>query len=121
VGMALHHKLCHTLGGSFDLPHAPTHAIVLPHAVAYNEAAVPDQLAPLAQLLDAAKAGRGLHGLAQNLGAPLALKDLGLAEADLDRAVEIALQNQYWNPRPIEASNLRDLLGAAWAGTPPAA
>ncbi|MEM8823360.1 MAG: maleylacetate reductase, partial [Pseudomonadota bacterium] len=47
VGMALHHKLCHTLGGSFDLPHAPTHAIVLPHAVAYNEAAVPDQLAPL--------------------------------------------------------------------------
>jgi alcohol dehydrogenase class IV len=41
VGMALHHKLCHTLGGSFDLPHAETHAVVLPHAVAYNSAAAP--------------------------------------------------------------------------------
>ncbi len=41
VGMALHHKLCHTLGGSFNLPHAETHTIVLPHALAYNAAAAP--------------------------------------------------------------------------------
>src|SRR5262249_22566332 len=49
--MALHHKLCHILGGAFDLPHADTHAIVLPHAVAYNAVAVPDLLRPLAELL----------------------------------------------------------------------
>ncbi len=36
VGMALHHKLCHTLGGSFNLPHAETHTVMLPHATAYT-------------------------------------------------------------------------------------
>lgn len=58
VGMALHHKLCHTLGGSFDLPHAETHAIVLPHAIAYNDRAVPDQLAPLSELFGGPRPAR---------------------------------------------------------------
>ena len=39
AGMALHHKLCHTLGGTYNLPHAETHTVVLPHAAAYNAAA----------------------------------------------------------------------------------
>ncbi len=119
VGMGLHHKLCHTLGGSFGLPHAQTHAVILPHAVAYNEAAVPDLLAPLAAILGAQTAGQGLHALAQRLNAPLSLQALGLREDDLDRAADLATQTPYPNPRPLEKPALLALLHAAWAGQPP--
>jgi maleylacetate reductase len=118
VGMALHHKLCHTLGGSFDLPHAETHAIMLPHTAAYNEAAVPEQLSPVAQIFGG-RAGAGLHDFAASLGAPLALRELGLAEADLDRAADLAVKNPYWNPRPVERPTVRELLQRAWVGTRP--
>lgn len=121
VGMALHHKLCHTLGGSFDLPHAETHSVILPHAIAYNEAAAARELAPLAEIFGAATAGRALHDFAVRMKAPLALRDLGMKEADLDRAAGIATQNPYWNPRPIEAGALRRLLQNAWSGAAPAA
>jgi maleylacetate reductase len=120
VGMALHHKLCHTLGGSFDLPHAETHAIVLPHATGYNAAAVPELLAPVVAIFGGTTPGRALYDFARAMGAPLALRDLGLAEADLDRAADIATQNPYWNPRPVERGALRQLLQHAWAGETPA-
>ncbi|MEO1197555.1 MAG: maleylacetate reductase [Pseudomonadota bacterium] len=119
VGMALHHKLCHALGGAFNLPHAPTHAIILPHATAFNEAAVPDQLAPVATMMGTDMAGTALWAFAGSIGAPRALKDLGLGEADLDRAVEIALKNPYWNPREVTPRGLRDLLQNAWVGHAP--
>jgi maleylacetate reductase len=121
VGMALHHKLCHTLGGSFNLPHAETHAVILPHAVAYTEPAVPDLLAPVAQALGGATAGAALHAFSVRLGAPMALRDFGLKEADLDHATEIATRNPYWNPRPVDPVPLRALLQRAWAGEPPVA
>ncbi len=120
VGMALHHKLCHTLGGSFDLPHAETHAIILPHAMGYNAAAVPELLAPVSEIFGGKTPGLALHGFAVAMGAPLALRDLGLREADLDRAADIATQNAYWNPRPVNRAALRQLLQAAWAGDAPA-
>lgn len=118
VGMALHHKLCHALGGSFDLPHAETHAVILPHAMAYNAVAVPDLLAPVAEIFGG-EPGAALHRFAAGMGAPLALRDLGLKESDLDRAAEIATQNLYWNPRPVTRDGLRQLLQAAWEGAPP--
>jgi maleylacetate reductase len=129
VGMALHHKLCHTLGGSFNLPHAETHTVVLPHALAYNAAAAPQAMmraacalgvnqAPAAAPLAAAQA---VFDLARELGAPTALRTLGLGEADLDRACDLALANPYWNPRAIERAPIRELLQRAWAGDPPAA
>jgi maleylacetate reductase len=121
VGMALHHKLCHTLGGSFNLPHAETHTIVLPHALAYNRAAAPKAMSRIARALGQADAARGVYDLAAGLGAPTALRDIGLAEADLDRACDIALANPYWNPRPIEREAIRALLQDAWAGHPPSA
>ncbi len=119
VGMALHHKLCHTLGGSFDLPHAETHAIILPHAIAYNEAAVPDLLSPVAEIFGGQSAGAALHRFAVDSGAPIALQSLGVTEADLDRAAEIAVQNPYWNPEPVDQTKIRALLGAAWEGQAP--
>lgn len=118
VGMSLHHKLCHTLGGSFDTPHAETHAILIPHTAAYNAQAAADELAPLAQLFGG-DIGGGLWDFAKDLGAPLALKDLGLTEQDIDQAADIAVQNPYWNPRPVERDAIRALLQDAWNGNRP--
>ena len=120
VGMALHHKLCHVLGGSFDLPHAETHAVILPHAIAYNAAAAAEELRPIAEALGGGAPGAALHAFALRVGAPTALRDLGLREADLDRAAEIATRNPYWNPREITRDGIRALLDAAWRGDPPA-
>lgn len=118
VGMALHHKLCHTLGGSFDLPHAETHAVMLPHSAAYNAQAAAEALQPLADLFGGSIGG-GLHDFARALGAPLALKDLGLKEAQLDLAADLAVKNPYWNPRPVERDAVRALLQRAWEGARP--
>jgi len=119
VGMALHHKLCHTLGGTFNLPHAETHTVVLPHAVAYNRSAVPDAMDAVARAVGADDAASGLQGLARALGAPLALKDIGMREADLDRAADLATQSPYYNPRPVERGALRELLDDAYFGREP--
>ncbi len=121
VGMALHHKLCHTLGGSFNLPHAETHTIVLPHALAYNAPAAPQAMARIARALGGASAAQAVYDLARNNGAPVALRDLGLQADDLDRVCEIALQNQYPNPRPLERVALRALLQQAFEGVRPQA
>ena len=120
VGMALHHKLCHTLGGSFNLPHAETHTVVLPHVVAYNRAAAPEAMQAAADALGAQDAARGLYALARALGAPVALKDIGMRETDLDRAAEIATKSPYYNPRPVEYGAIRKLLDDAYHGREPA-
>ncbi|KMO35718.1 maleylacetate reductase [Methylobacterium aquaticum] len=119
VGMALHHKLCHVLGGSFDLPHAATHAVVLPHAAAYNAPAAPEAMARVARALGAADGPQGLHDLAASLGVPTALKTIGMPEAGLDRAAEAAVANSYWNPRPLEPGAIRRLLDNAFHGRRP--
>jgi maleylacetate reductase len=118
--MALHHKLAHVLGGSFGLPHAETHAILLPHTTAFNEQAVPDLLAPIREALGGPTAGEALWAFADLIGAPLRLADLRLAEADLDRAADIATRAPYPNPRPLTREGIRTLLHDAWAGLPPA-
>ena len=122
VGMALHHKLCHTLGGSFNLPHAETHTIVLPHALAYNAQAVPEAMQRVAMALGRAGQATGAQAvfdLARDNGAPVALRDLGLKESDLNKACDIALQNQYANPRPLERVAIRQLLQNAFEGVRP--
>jgi maleylacetate reductase len=119
VGMALHHKFCQVPGGSFDLPHAETHAVVLPHAASFNAEAVLELLAPVALALGAAGPGQGLHDLARKIGAPTSLQELGMAESELDRAAEIATEQPYWNPRPVTRDAVRALLDDAWAGRRP--
>src|SRR5690606_38383827 len=74
VGMALHHKLCHTLGGSFNLPHAEVHTVVLPQAIAFNAAVAPQAMTRIARALGTDNAARGLYDLARDNGAPVALK-----------------------------------------------
>lgn len=119
VTMALHHKLAHVLGGSFGLPHAETHAVLLPHTTGFNEDAVGGLLSPIAAAFGHARAGAGLWHFAKELGAPMRLADLGLAEADLDRAADIAVKNPYANPRPVEREGLRRLLQNAFDGRCP--
>jgi maleylacetate reductase len=118
-GMALHHKLCHVLGGSFDLPHAETHAAVLPHAVAYNASAAPDAMRGIAAALGTADAAAGLYNLTGRLGAPQSLAALGMPESGIDQAADQAVEAPYWNPRPIKRNGIRALIARAWAGLPP--
>lgn len=118
VGMALHHKLCHTLGGSFDLPHAETHTVVLPHALAYNAPAIPDAMAALVRVLGPDPAA-ALFALGRKVGAPAGLAALGMPTDGVDRAVDLALSNPYWNPQPLERAGLRDLIARACDGGPP--
>ena len=119
VGMALHHKLCHTLGGTFDLPHAETHTVLLPHAVAYNRTAAAKELAPFERALNVENLPRALYDLADRVGAPRSLEALGMPEDGLAKAAELALSNPYWNPRPVELDAIRGLLDRAYAGSPP--
>jgi maleylacetate reductase len=119
VDMALHHKLCHTLGGAFNLPHAETHAIVLPHAIAYNARAAGRELQPICDLLGGENAGTALHAFAQKMNAPTALRDLGLQQHDLDHAADLATTKPYPNPQPVTRDDIRALLQAAWAGDAP--
>ncbi len=119
VGMALHHKLCHVLGGSFNLPHAETHAILLPHVAAYNAPAAGDAMARVARQLGSNTAAGGLHALARQLGSPLALRDIGMPESGLERALEATVASAAWNPQPLTRDGLRDLLERAWRGDAP--
>ncbi len=124
VSMGLHHKLCHTLGGTFNLPHAETHTVMLPHAMAYNAALAPAAMARIAHALGltaAADAARGLFDLAARHGAPTSLQAIGMSAAGLDRAADLAAANPYPNPRPLERAALRALLQRAFDGQSPAA
>ena len=118
VGMSLHHKLCHTLGGSFNLPHAETHTIVLPHAIAYNAPNIPDTMKKLAEVLPGSDgdAIKGLNVLLTKLGVKRGLKEYGMREEDVDKAADIAVSNPYWNPRSVEREPLRETIRRCWAG-----
>ncbi|MBQ2263131.1 MAG: maleylacetate reductase [Loktanella sp.] len=118
VTMSLHHKLCHVLGGSFGLPHAETHAIMLPHTAGFNAVAALDRLAPVAEIMGGSVGG-GLWDFAKGLGAPMRLSDLGLAEGDIARAAEIATRQPYANPRDFGQDDIAMILTAALRGTRP--
>ncbi|POX36345.1 alcohol dehydrogenase [Streptomyces sp. Ru73] len=120
VGMGLHHKLCHTLGGSFGLPHAATHTVVLPYAMAYNAPAAPDAMRRIARALGVADAPTAVYDLIRRLGAPTGLAGLGLDEADLARAAELAAGTPYPNPREVTRDGVARLLADAFAGRRPA-
>ncbi|KPI39544.1 Maleylacetate [Cyphellophora attinorum] len=116
--MALHHKLCHTLGGSFNMPHAETHTIVLPHALSYNAPAIPEAMKLLAEVLPGSNgnAVQGLNVLLEKLKVKRALKDYGMKEEDVAKAAQIAVSNQYPNPREIKEEPIKELIRRAWAG-----
>jgi alcohol dehydrogenase class IV len=120
VGMGLHHKICHTLGGSFGLPHSEVHTVILPHAIAYNEHAAAEAMAKIRRTLGTEKSvARTMWDLEKELGTVQTLKELGMKEEDLEKAADIASQAQYPNPAPLEQDKLLKLLRDAYHGTAP--
>lgn len=116
VGMAVHHNIAHVLGGTFQLNHAEVHTVILPHAVQFNRDAAPEAMLVVAEALGAADAAEGLRELAVRLGAPVSLKAIGMPEEELDRAAQIVVEHAYYNPRPVEFTGVRQLLGNAYRG-----
>lgn len=119
VGMAIHHKICHTLGGSFDLPHADVHCLMIAYSAAYNRDAAPEAMTRVARALGTEDGPAGLYDLMQQVATKKSLADLGMTEADLDRAADLAVKNPYYNPRPIERGAIREMLQAAHDGRQP--
>jgi maleylacetate reductase len=117
----LHHRLCHTFGGTFNTPHAETHTILLPHSVAYNAEAAAEGTRRIAVALGAEDAATGLYELARRVGAPVALKDIGIQEQDLDRAAAISTETPVRNPAPVTQERVREMLQNAWSGCSPGA
>jgi maleylacetate reductase len=119
AGMALHHKLCHVLGG-FGLPHAETHSIVLPHAMKYNSEAAAAAMQRVARSLgEKENAPAAVWDLENRLGIAMKLKDVGMKEADIERAATIASEAPYPNPRQVEFGPVLALLRDAYEGRRP--
>lgn len=117
AGSGMHHKICHVLGGMFNLPHAQTHAVVLPHVLAFNAPSAPEAEARIASAFGASSAVAGLDALRTTLSAPKALKDYGMPEDGIAKAVApilVAIPDN--NPTPVTDENLTALLTAAWSG-----
>ncbi len=120
AGSGLHHKICHVLGGAYNLPHAQTHAVVLPYVLAFNAPAAPEAERRIAAAFGAGRATDGLHALRAELGAPRALADYGFTEDAIGAAADAILPAvPPGNPREVTAGDLRRLLRAAWSGADP--
>jgi maleylacetate reductase len=119
AGVALHHKLCHVLSGSWNLPHAETHTVILPHAVAYNFAAAPEAMKRIEHAMGTTNAATGIFDLITRLNAPVSLKEIGMKHDDLDHAAGLVMQAPYYNPRPTTRESVRQLLDDAFYGKRP--
>ena len=120
AAMGLHHKLCHTLGGTFNLPHADVHTVILPHAIAYNRDFAPDAMRARRHARSAPTTPRKASTIWPSASAPgPRWPRLGMPHEGLDRAADLAVQNQYPNPRPLERPAIRELLEHAYNGTRP--
>jgi maleylacetate reductase len=119
TSMGLHHKLCHALAGAAGLPHAKTHAAVLPYVTAYNATADPEAMATIASTLGTQNAPKGLWELNRSLGITQTLADLGLQPEDADRVIEDVTSRPYPNPASVTPEGVRELLARAMSGDPP--
>jgi maleylacetate reductase len=119
VGMAVHHRICHVLGGTFGLAHGDVNAVVLPHAVRYNQAAAPDAMVRVAAALGVSDPATGIFDFARVIGAPSSLESLGFRREDIPEVVRLTVESPPWNPRPVEADGIAALLDDAFAGRRP--
>ena len=113
AAMGLHHKICHVLGGTFGLPHAATHAALLPHVAAFNAPASPESMARVARALGVEDAPSGLHALNRRLGLRATLGSLGFRAGDVERAAGLVTSAAYANPRPVTSDDVQAILRAA--------
>ena len=121
AGMGLHHKICHVLGGAYNLPHAGTHSAVLPFVTAYNAPAAPAAMVRAARALGAQDPARALWKLAERIGAPTSLAQVGLDPGRIPEAARLVVETSPVNPRPVDRAAVDELLRAAYAGRLPGA
>ncbi len=119
VQMGLHHKLCHSLGGWFNLPHAELHALLLPYSLAYNSAAIEPSLVRMRQALNCDDVPAYFYELGRRLGLPGSLAQLGMRDLDAPALAEKLMAAPYPNPRTLETEALVALLEDAFAGRRP--
>jgi len=119
AGMALHHQVAHVLGGSFGVPHAIAHTLALPHTIAYNREAVPSAMAKLMAALRSEDGPLGLYDLARNLNINMKLQDHGFTAENIDRAVNLILENPKNNPRALNSTAIREMFVDMVEGRPP--
>jgi alcohol dehydrogenase class IV len=120
AGSGIHHKICHWLGGAYDLPHAETHTVVLPHALAFNAPAVPDAMTRMGRALGDQDVPGAVFDLAMRLGAPTSLAAIGMREAAIAEAARAIAAAAPRNPRPVTEDAMLRLLAEAYAGRRPA-
>ncbi len=119
AGSGIHHKICHVLGGAYNLSHAEMHAIVLAYVTAFNAPAAPDAAARVSSALGGAPAAAGLYELRAELGIAGSLAELGLEEEDIPEAARLATAAiPASNPRPFDERDIEGIIRAAWAGDP---
>lgn len=117
AGSGMHHKICHVLGGTYNLPHAETHSVVLPYVLAFNAGAAPEAASRIAAAFEAPDAVQGLGNLRAELDAPRSLREYGLPRSAIPEAARLSLAAiPSSNPRPVTVQNLESLLLAAWDG-----
>ena len=119
VGVGLHHRTCHVLGGSYGLAHAACNAVILPHAIAYNAPAVPDLARRWADAMGTDDPAGFVFDLTAAAGLPTGLGELGLPEAVLDEASARVVEETGANPRPVDVASVRAMLADAWRGMRP--
>ena len=117
TGSGLHHKLCHALGGTLDLPHAETHAAVLPHVLAFNEPGLGDVAERLADALGGPTAGRALSAVYDRVRPLMKPASLRLDAAQIDLVTEVMTAKMpIDNPVPVDRAAVRHILSAAFGG-----
>lgn len=121
VSLALHHKLCHVLGGSCSLPHSETHTVILSYAIAYNSDNIPEALDAMARAFETKPdrvAGK-IFDMVYALGGPVSLSEIGMNQSDIEKAADLVTRNAYYNPRPIHKKDIEHLLEQAFKGERP--
>jgi maleylacetate reductase len=120
TGMAIHHRICHVLGGTLGLAHGDSNSVLLPHAAAFNEVAAPEEMSRIAEILESENAAVGLFDLAESMDAPTSLEELGVEEQQLEQVADLVLEGNHYNPRPVTKTELLELLRNAYEGRRPA-
>jgi maleylacetate reductase len=117
--VGLSHTVAQRVRQSFGTDHARTHAAVLPFAVAFNRPAAPAAMARIAHALGVADPARALYDINVACGLATGLKELGLREEDIPRAVEIVAGRTFPNPRKPTKADIDNVIRQAFAGRPP--
>lgn len=119
TAMGLHHRICHVLGGSFGLPHAKTHSVILRYVVAYNFDSARQAMTRVARALNCKNAIGGIEDLCNKLPIPRSLAEIGFAEQQIEAAAKEVAAGDYPNPRAVTVGSVSTILRSAWSGSSP--